>query len=139
MAEKKQQPRHCGMVFHMTDAKRMLASVDKIVAAGHKVNFAKDPEECYIEHVGTGEKIFMQRENGVFVMKVWVQAGDVRKRATIVVDSGASECVMPKGWLLELPTMKAAAGIRFTCAKGKDLGNYGKKLVEFRPFFTRPA
>ena len=129
----------CGMMFHLTDAKRMLASVDKIVAAGHRVKFAKKASECFIENVATGDKIFMQRENGVYVIKVWVQTGEKRKRATIVVDSGASECVMPKDWLEELPKLKPTAGIRFTCAKGKDLGNYGRKLIEFLPVFTRPA
>ena len=139
MAEKKTETRKCGMVFHMTDAKRMLASVDRIVDAGHKVNFAKAAKDCYIEHNETGEKIFMQRENEVFVIKVNVDAGEKEKKATIVIDSGASECVMPKKWLEELPKMKAAAGIRFTCAKGNDLGNYGRKLIEFKPIFTRPA
>ena len=131
--------RKCGMVFHMTDARRMLASVDKIVAAGHKVTFAKEAKDCFIEHVETGDKIYMQRENGVFVVKVNVDAGEKTKKATIVVDSGASECVMPKKWLEELPKMQAAAGIKFTCAKGNDLGNYGRKLVEFKLICTRPA
>ena len=138
-AEKTQQPRKCGMIFHMTDAKRMLASVDKIVAAGHKVNFGKGAKDNFIEHNVTGEKIFMQRENGVFVVKANIDAGEKKKKATIVVDSGASECVMPRNWLEELPKMKAAAGIRFTCAKGNDMGNYGRKLIEFMPIFTRPA
>ena len=137
--DKNKEPRKCGMVFHMTDARRMLASVDKIVAAGHKVSFAKEAENCFIEHVETGDKIYMQRENGVYVVKVNVDTGESKKKATIVVDSGASECVMPKKWLEELPKMKAAAGIKFTCAKGNDLGNYGRKLVEFKPIFTRPA
>ena len=131
--------RKCGMVFHMMDARRMLASVDKIVAAGHKVTFAKEAKDCFIEHVESGDKIYMQRENGVFVVKVNVDAGEKTKKATIVVDSGASECVMPRKWLEELPKMQAAAGIKFTCAKGNDLGNYGRKLVEFKQIFTRPA
>ena len=134
-----QKPRKCGMIFHMTDAKRMLASVDKIVEAGHKVHFGKEAKESFIEHNATGEKIFMQRENGVFVVRANIDVGDKKKKATIVIDSGASECVMPKQWLEELPKMKAAAGIRFTCAKGNDMGNYGRKLVEFMPIFTRPA
>ena len=137
--DKKQETRKCGMVFHMTDARRMLASVDKIVAAGHRVTFAKEAKDCFIEHVETGDKIYMQRENGVFVVKVGVDTGEKMKKATIVVDSGASECVMPKRWLEELPKMKATPGIKFTCAKGNDLGNYGRKLVEFKPIFTRPA
>ena len=91
------------------------------------------------EHAETGDKIYMQRENGVYVVKVNVDTGESKKKATIVVDSGASECVMPKKWLEELPKMKAAAGIKFTCAKGNDLGNYGRKLVEFKPICTRPA
>ena len=137
--DKKKEARKCGMVFHMTDARRMLASVDKIVAAGHRVTFAKKAEDCFIEHVESGDKIYMQRENGVFVVKVGVDTGEKVKKATIVVDSGASECVMPRKWLEELPKMKATAGIKFTCAKGNDLGNYGRKLVEFKPIFTRPA
>ena len=33
----------CAMLFHLTDAKRMLASVDKITASGNNVHFGPNP------------------------------------------------------------------------------------------------
>ena len=35
----------CGMLFHLTDSKRMLASVDRMTAAGNEVKFGPQKSE----------------------------------------------------------------------------------------------
>ena len=54
-------------------------------------------------------------------------------RATIVVHSAAAEYVMPVDWFQDIDTMTAKLGVRFVGANGDDLGNYGRRLVEFEP------
>ena len=61
----------------------------------------------------------------------------------IVVDSGAAESVMPKHLLPGVKTLAKKEGVKFAAANGGELGNYGRKLVQFRPrpssVFTRQA
>ena len=55
------------MTFHVTDVKKPLASVSKLVEKGSSVNFT--PEGSYI--MGPkGEKIDLKLEGGVYVMDV---------------------------------------------------------------------
>lgn len=138
-SEEMKSERTCGMIFHMTEVKRMLASVDEIIETGRTVQLGKDPNECFVKNTTTGEEIYLEKKGGVYVMTVWVMIGDRRKRAQIVVDSGASECVMPKNWLPESAATSPKKGVKFTCANGKDMGNFGRKLVEFKSVFTRQA
>ena len=35
--------------------------------------------------------------------------------------------------------MKAKPGVSLTAANGKDMGNYGRKIVEFKSVFSRRA
>jgi hypothetical protein len=60
-------------------------------------------------------------------------AGGTRK-GQMVIDSGAAECVMPRDFLKELETKPAADGVRFVAANGEEIGNYGRKEVNFLPF-----
>ena len=55
------------MSFHVTDVKKPLASVSKIVEKGSAVHFT--PEGSYIQGP-SGEKIELVLENGVYVMDV---------------------------------------------------------------------
>ena len=55
------------MMFHVTDVKKPLASVSKIVEKGSSVHFT--PEGSFIEGPN-GEKIELQLEGGVYVMDV---------------------------------------------------------------------
>ena len=123
----------CGMISHLTDAKRMLASVDKIVEAGNRVSLGEEPEENFVENVKTGRRMVMEKERGVYVVKAIVKSGNRQVKCSIVVDSGASECVMPKAWFPEFASMGAKHGIRFAGANGNDLGNFGRELIEFVP------
>ena len=87
----------CGMRFHMTDSKRMLASVDKITAAGNKVEFGPMPEDNFVMNLKTKNNIPLKKRNGVFIMEVFFIDRDGKKiSGEIIVDSGASECVMPR-------------------------------------------
>ena len=75
-----------GMNFEVTDCKKPLASVAKIVDRGNRVVF--DQEESYIFNKLTGEKIILERERGTFVMIVefevdepWDEASCFRRLA----------------------------------------------------------
>jgi hypothetical protein len=62
------------MNFEVTDCKKPLASVAKIVDKGNKVVF--DQDESYIINKATGEKIVLERERGTFVMVVDFEVDD---------------------------------------------------------------
>jgi hypothetical protein len=128
----------CAMIFHKTTAQKILASVHKIVAAGNVVHFGPTNEECFIQNIASKKKIMMKEERGVYTIKVKVLSGKREVTSSIVVDSGAAECVMPKDWYPDSQQMEEKKGVRFAGAKGQDLGNFGRTLLEFVPFH-RPA
>jgi hypothetical protein len=64
------------MNFDVTDCKKPLASVAKIVDQGNKVVF--DQGESYILNKQTGEKILLERERGTFVMLVEFEIDEKR-------------------------------------------------------------
>jgi len=111
----------------------MLASVDKITAAGNEVKFGPCPEDNFVRNLITGKTIPLKKKQGVYVMEVLFVFGDKHIVGEIIVDSGAAECVMPKEFLPGLETLSAKAGVRFAAANGGEMGNYGRKLVTFEP------
>ena len=123
----------CDMMFHLTDAKRMLASVDKITEAGNHVNFGPNASDNDVRDLKTGRKIPFIKRNGVYVMQVNFIYGDTTISGEIIVDSGAAECVMPRHMLPNLETLQAKQGIRFAAANGGEMGNYGRKMIQFTP------
>ena len=52
--KKKEEKSSCKMTFHVTDAKKMLASVSRIVEAGNEVIFG---ERSWIRNKGSGKCI----------------------------------------------------------------------------------
>jgi hypothetical protein len=56
------------MNFQVTDCKKPLASVAKIIEKGNRVVF--DEDGSFIMNKATGEKIKLERERGTFVMVV---------------------------------------------------------------------
>jgi hypothetical protein len=60
--------KHKSMCFQVTDCKKPLASVSKIVDKGNRVVF--DAEGSYIENKKTGEIMKLERERGTYVMVV---------------------------------------------------------------------
>ena len=123
----------CGMTFHLTDAKRMLASVDKITEAGNEVKFGPLPKDNFVRNLMTGKTIPLKKKQGVYVMEVLFVVGDKHIVGEIIVDSGAAECVMPRDFLPSVETFSAKAGVRFAASNGGEMGNYGRKLITFVP------
>ena len=63
-----QKGKKCSMKFLDADVRRPLASVSAIVDEGNRVVFG--PDVSYIENVASGQRIGMERKNGVFVLKL---------------------------------------------------------------------
>jgi len=122
----------CKMTFHVTDSRRMLAAVSRIVEADNTVIFSKK-WGSYIENNETGDKMKMKMVKGVFVVEAKIMEGDKLVDANIVIDSGAADNVMPKEMLKGVEMMSKQEGVRFQGANGSELGNYGRKAVSFNP------
>ena len=120
----------CQMTFHLTDASKILASVNKMTETGNEVNFNK--ARSYIKSP-TGKKAFLKKRNGVYVLDVIFFNGDEAVRGEVIIDSGAADHVMPRGMLGAVITREKEAGITFVAADGAEIGNYGRKDVQFVP------
>jgi len=79
----------CSMQFHLTQAKKMLASVAKITETGDEVKFGGGEGESYIRNVKTGRKIYLQRQGDLYPMNIMIWDGDEVKKCKAVVNSGA--------------------------------------------------
>ncbi len=119
-------------MFHVTDSKKMLAAVSKVMEAGNTVVFSKK-FGCYIENDLTGERMTMKMKKGVFVVEAKVLEKDAWVDKEIVIDSGAADNVMPKDILQGVRLLNKQAGVRFAGANGSELGNYGRRMVSFVP------
>ena len=75
----------------------------------------------------------MKKKDGVYEAEVMFKIGETWKKKILTIDSGAEECVMPKGWYEETKLMEKKEGIKFMGADGTDLGNFGRKLIQFIP------
>ena len=64
------------MQFHVTDSKKTLASVGKIVEQGNSVHFT--PTGCYIEGP-KGERVELSLEGGVYVIDAKFMKGFIRQ------------------------------------------------------------
>ena len=56
------------ITFQATGVRKPLAAVSRIVENGNRVVFS--PEGSFIEHIGTGKRIDLEREAGTYVMNV---------------------------------------------------------------------
>ena len=65
---------NCGVLHKMTaqvtDVKKALLSVGKLVKSGNKVVFEEG--NCFIENKTTKQRIPMEERNGSYVLKVWI-------------------------------------------------------------------
>jgi hypothetical protein len=120
----------CQMTFHLTDANKILASVNKMTASGNEVVFNKT--RSYIMSP-SGKKAYLKKRNGVYVLDVVFFNGDEAERGEVIIDSGAADHVMPRGMLEHVITREKEAGIKFVAADGAEIGNYGRKDVQFVP------
>ena len=120
----------CQMTFHLTDANKILASVNKMTDSGNEVVFNK--VRSYIVSP-SGRKAYLNKRNGVYILDVIFFNGDEAVRGEVIIDSGAADHVMPKGMLENVFTREKEAGIKFVAADGAEIGNYGRKDVQFVP------
>ena len=63
------------MGFHVTDVKKPLAAVSRIVDKGNVVVFGPGPKGSYIENVATKERMPMFRERGTYHIEVDAESG----------------------------------------------------------------
>ena len=88
----------CKMRSHLTDAKKILASVARIVDNGNRVVFDSGAGMSFIQNKRTGRKIDLIRDKNVFVIDAkLLDGGGGEGPGRIIADSGAAENVMPKG------------------------------------------
>ena len=118
------------MTFHITDANKVLASVTKMTEAGNEVYFNR--RLSYIESPGK-KRAYLRKRGGVYVLDVVFFDGENAIKGEVIIDSGAADHVMPKGMLTGVVTREKEAGTRFVAADGGELGNYGRKDVQFVP------
>ena len=60
------------MTAQVCDINKALLSVKRVVKAGNRVVF--DEDGSYIEDKQTGEKMWMEENNGMYILKLWVRA-----------------------------------------------------------------
>ena len=58
-----------GLRFQVTDVRKPLLAVRRLVERGNVVSFGPGPSDNYIQSVETGRKIPMERRGGSFVIK----------------------------------------------------------------------
>ena len=58
----------------MCPVTKALLSVKKVVAAGNRVVF--EEKGGYIEDCTTGERMWLEEADGMYVLKMWVNTGD---------------------------------------------------------------
>ena len=120
-AEERREEVKCGMTFHVTDAKKLLASVAKMTEAGNEVRFGPKLEDNFVKCTKTGKITPMRKERGMYVIDAVFENGQKRMRGKIVVDSGAAENVMPAETLANDQMMPKKKGIRFVAANGEEM------------------
>jgi hypothetical protein len=131
--EEKKENVKCGMQFHVTDAKKLLASVAKMTEAGNEVRFGPNLSDNFIRCTKTGRITPMRKERGMYVIDAFFENGLKMMKGKIVVDSGAAENVMPAEVLDNVQMEPKKENVRFVAANGAEMKNYGRKTVIFIP------
>ena len=57
-----------GMNFEVTDVKKPLVAVTRICERGNLVQFGPEAQHNFIQHIGTGDKLFMERRGNSYVL-----------------------------------------------------------------------
>ena len=58
------------LTAQVCDVNKALLSVRKVVSAGNRVIF--DEDGSYIEDKATGERMWLQEQNGMYMLKLWI-------------------------------------------------------------------
>jgi hypothetical protein len=75
----------------------------------------------------------LEKEEGVYVMKVHVESSGRWERGELVMNSGAAGNVLPRDILEGINMMERKEGISFIAANGKELKYHGQKQVRLAP------
>ena len=119
------------MTFQVTDAKKPLLSVRRIVEKGNHVHFGPGEGRCYISNPQSGKKLPLKFDGkGCWVMEVQMSG----EKTWITVDSGAQDSVSPKDWGTAFPMTPDAPKREFRTAGGGFLNHYGQRTVQVHPF-----
>jgi hypothetical protein len=128
--EAKEWTRASGMMFHVADVAKPLASAAKVCEAGNRIVMDPEPGKSYVENVLTGERMLLKKERGTFVFEV--EFLDDGGTGHITLDSGAGVSVWPKKLKTELKTLPKKAGLNMIAANGTKIENFGQKLITFK-------
>ena len=58
-----------GLKFQVTDAKKPLLAVRRLVERGNVVSFGPEPHQCYIRHLSSKKTIPMEKKGGSFIIR----------------------------------------------------------------------
>ena len=115
------------LAFQVTDVRKPLISVRRIVEKGNHVSFGPNEEDNYIINRNTGDKMMLRRNGkGSYLMEVNFVGGG---RTEITVDSGAEENVCPWEWGEQFETTDADTWMNFRNASGGHIAHYGRRDV----------
>ena len=120
----------CKMTFHVTSARKVLASVTKLDESGTIVHLEKGNN--YLESP-LGQRAHLKRKNGLYVLEVFYVGGETTERGEVIIDSGAADHVMPKDMLEAIEMKPKSPTASFITAGGKPLEYYGRKEITFVP------
>ena len=120
----------CKMTFHVTSARKVLASVTKLNESGTIVHLEKGNN--YLESP-LGQRAHLQRKNGLYVLDVVYICGETTEKGEVIIDSGAADHVMPKDMLESIEMKPKSPTTSFVTAGGKPLDYYGRKEITSVP------
>ena len=113
--------------FQVTDVKKPLISVKRIVEKGNYVCFGPEPKDNFIQSGRNGDKLMLQPHGrGSYVMEVYFEDG---QPTTITVDSRAEESVCPYGWASQFGIQPSQRKMNFLNASGGEIKHYGQRDV----------
>jgi hypothetical protein len=124
-----EKTRESGILFHVADVLKPLASAVRVVEAGNVVVMHPDDSKSFIMNLQTGEMMAMRKEAGTFVFDVEYAKG---VKDAITMDSGAGVSVWPKAKATDGVIMPKREGLQLVAANGNDIWNYGQTVVKFR-------
>jgi hypothetical protein len=121
--------------FEVAGVKRPLLSVMRVVEKGNRVCFGPGTRDNYIQNVDSGGKVLLRPTvKGSYMLDVNMG----KRRAEIVVDSGAEENVCPLEWgKTEFGTARPTKQYTFRGAGGGTIEHYGKRDVVVTAPFRR--
>ena len=116
-----------GLAFQVTDVKKPLVAVKRIAERGNVVQFGPEEKDNYIANKKTGDKIFLRRKGGSYVMDVQFSSGG--GWTEITVDSAAEDSVCPKDRGGNFGLEVGGEKMNFRNASGGKIEHYGQRNV----------